>query len=66
ILDARTGWPVRHWQSVSVLAPLAVVAGSCATIAMLLCERAPAFLAGQAVAWLGVDGAGVLRGTLAP
>jgi thiamine biosynthesis lipoprotein len=65
ILDARTGWPVRHWQSVSVLAPLAVVAGSCATIAMLLRERAPGFLAEQGVAWLGVDGAGALQGTLA-
>jgi len=65
ILDARTGWPVHHWQSVSVLAPLAVVAGSCATIAMLVRERAPDFLAGQRVAWLGVDGAGALHGGLA-
>jgi thiamine biosynthesis lipoprotein len=65
ILDARTGWPVRHWQSVSVLAPLAVVAGSCATIAMLLEGRAPAFLSAQGVAWLGIDGEGVLRGALA-
>ena len=32
----RTGMPVTHWQSVSVAAPLCVVAGSCATIAMLL------------------------------
>lgn len=36
VLDPRTGWPVGHWQSVSVLAPLAIAAGSCATIAMLL------------------------------
>jgi thiamine biosynthesis lipoprotein len=66
ILDARTGWPVRHWQSVSVLAPLAVVAGSCATIAMLSGGHAPAFLAAQGVAWLGIDGAGALHGALAP
>ena len=41
ILDPRTGWPVSHWQSVSVVAPLAIVAGSCATIAMLLGARRP-------------------------
>jgi len=33
---------------------------------MLLRERAPAFLAGQRVAWLGIDGASTLHGTLAP
>ena len=36
LLDARTGVPVAHWQSVSVVAPLAILAGSYATIAMLL------------------------------
>ena len=35
VLDPRSGYPVSHWQSVSVLAPLCVVAGSLATIAML-------------------------------
>lgn len=54
ILDARTGTPVSHWQSVSVAAPLCVAAGSCATIAMLLGEGAQAFLAAQGVRWLGV------------
>ena len=61
ILDPRTGMPVTHWQSVSVAAPLCVVAGSCATIAMLLGEKAEPFLAAQGVRWLGVDGAGALR-----
>lgn len=56
LLDARTGWPVRHWQSISVVAPLAVVAGSCATIAMLLGGAAREFLTAQNVAWLGIDG----------
>ena len=56
---------MRHWRSVSVLAPLAVVAGSCATIAMLWEGHAPAFLATQGVAWLGIDGEGALQGTLA-
>ena len=65
LLDPRTGWPVRAWQSVSVIAPLAVVAGSVATIAMLLEDGAPAFLAAQRLPWLGVDAAGEVRGTLA-
>ena len=64
LLDARTGWPVRHWQSMSVVAPLAVVAGSFATLAMLQGPQAPGFLDGHGVAWLGIDGDGRLRGTL--
>jgi thiamine biosynthesis lipoprotein len=63
LLDPRTGWPVHAWQSVSVLAPLAVVAGSVATIAMLCAEGAPAFLASQGLPWLGVDAGGHVRGT---
>ena len=65
LLDALTGMPVRAWQSMSVAAPLAVVAGSCSTIAMLLEEGAIPFLEAQGVAWLGVDARGALRGTLA-
>ena len=62
ILDPRTGLPVAHWQSVSVVSPLAVTAGSCATIAML-CEAAgAAFLDAQNVSWIGVDAGGVLHG----
>ena len=64
LLDARTGRPVRAWQSISVVAPLAVVAGSVATIAMLLERDAPAFLAAQDLPWLGVDAAGAVLGTL--
>lgn len=47
VLDARTGWPVEQWQSATVVAPLAILAGSYATIAMLLAADAPAFLAQQ-------------------
>ena len=47
--------PVAHWRSVSVVAPLCVVAGSYATIAMLLEERALAFLDSQQVDYLAVD-----------
>lgn len=62
ILDARTGMPVSHWQSVSVVAPLCVAAGSCATIAMLLGADASAFLARQGVQWLGVSAQGDVVG----
>jgi len=60
ILDPRSGMPVTHWQSVSVVAPLCVVAGSCATIAMLRGAGAPAFLDAQGVAWLGVAADGTI------
>ena len=62
ILDARTGMPVNYWQSVSVVAPLCVAAGSCATMAMLLGRAAPAFLEGQGVRWVGVTAEGRLTG----
>jgi thiamine biosynthesis lipoprotein len=52
VLDPRTGMPVSHWRSVSVVAPLATVAGSCATIAMLLEADGGAFLAAQGVRYL--------------
>ncbi|HYD80671.1 MAG TPA: FAD:protein FMN transferase, partial [Paucimonas sp.] len=55
ILDPHTGMPVEHWRSVSVLAPLAIAAGSCATIAMLKAEQALPFLEGANVAYLAVD-----------
>ena len=62
ILNPRTGAPVTCWQSISVVSPLCVVAGSCATIAMLLEADAPAFLDTQGVQWLGVAADGALRG----
>ena len=36
ILNPKTGWPINELQSVSVIAPACILAGSCATIAMLL------------------------------
>ncbi|HEY7945642.1 MAG TPA: FAD:protein FMN transferase [Casimicrobiaceae bacterium] len=62
IIDAESGRPVAWWQSVSVIAPLCVVAGTCATIAMLLEADAESFLAREGLAYLAVDPAGVLRG----
>ncbi len=62
LLDACTGMPVSAWQSMSVAAPLAVVAGSCSTIAMLFEDGASPFLEAQGVAWLGVNASGELHG----
>jgi thiamine biosynthesis lipoprotein len=54
ILDPRTGMPVAYWQSVSVVAPLCVVAGTCATIAMLMEARGETFLAAQGLHYVAV------------
>ncbi len=64
IIDARNGEPVTAWRSVSVVAPLAIVAGSYATIAMLMQRDAAAWLDAAALRWLGVDADGALHGTL--
>lgn len=64
VLDARTGWPVTHWQSMSVVAPLCIVAGSYATIGMLLRERAPEVLERAGLPYLAVGPDGALGGTL--
>jgi FAD:protein FMN transferase len=59
VLDPRTGRPVHHWRSVTVVAPVAVAAGGYTTIAMLLGAEAPAYLASSGLAWfaIGPDGA---------
>jgi thiamine biosynthesis lipoprotein len=58
ILNPKTGWPVRHLASVSVVADLCVVAGSASTIAMLKERDGPRWLAELGVRhlWVGVDG----------
>ena len=63
LLDPRTGQPVSHWQSVSVAAPLAILAGSYATIAMLLERDAEPCLTPLGVAFLMVaqDGSLTMR-----
>jgi thiamine biosynthesis lipoprotein len=61
IIDARSAHPVAYWQSVSVIAPLCVLAGSYATIAMLFEAEAEAFLSRERVAYLAVDSEGILR-----
>lgn len=58
ILDPRNGMPVRYWRSVSVLAPLAIAAGSCSTIAMLKQQDGLAFLDNSDMGYLAVNGDG--------
>jgi thiamine biosynthesis lipoprotein len=64
LLDARTGRPVAHWQSVSVVADLATLAGSYATLGMLFAADAPAFLAGQGAHYLAIAADGTMAGNL--
>jgi thiamine biosynthesis lipoprotein len=55
ILDPRSGMPVSHWRSVSVLAPTATAAGSHTTIAMLKEKAGLAFLRESGLAFLAID-----------
>ena len=55
VLDPRSGQPVTHWRSVSVVAPLAVVAGNCSTIAMLKQSDGLVFLQSSAMGYLAMD-----------
>lgn len=52
LLDARSGWPVNHWRSVSVAAPTAVAAGMLATLGMLIEEQARTMLEAEGVWYL--------------
>ncbi|HEX7641050.1 MAG TPA: FAD:protein FMN transferase [Burkholderiaceae bacterium] len=61
ILNPKTGMPVETWRSVSVLAPLAVAAGSYSTIAMLKGDGALAFLEESNLAYLAVDREGKMH-----
>jgi thiamine biosynthesis lipoprotein len=61
ILDPRSGQPVRGWRSVSVLAPLAVAAGSYTTIAMLKGAEALSFLKDSNLPYLAMDGQGKIH-----
>jgi len=61
LLDPRSGMPVAAWQSISVIAPLCVVAGSLATIAMLLEAGALPFLDAQRAGYVAVDARGAVH-----
>jgi FAD:protein FMN transferase len=64
VLDARSGWPVADWRSISVVAPTCAAAGAVCTLAMLAGPAAPDFLQSQGVPWLAMDAAGAVTGTL--
>ncbi len=55
VLDPRTGYPVHYWRSVSVIAPLAIAAGSYATIAMLRQHEGLALLESSGLAYFAID-----------
>lgn len=61
VFNPKTGWPVTYWQSVSVLAPMAVTAGSITSIAMLKEEAGLTFLQDSNLAYLGIDQQGQLH-----
>ncbi len=60
ILNPKTGWPVSHWRSVSVVGTVCVLAGALSTIAMLKGEDAPDFLQSEGVSYLLQDADGNL------
>lgn len=59
LLDPSTGWPVEGLQSVSVVAPLALIAGSASTIAMLKGSGGKDWLEDMGLPCLWVDDAGI-------
>lgn len=54
ILDPRSGWPARHWQSVSVLAPTCAAAGAACTTVVLMGEAGLDFLRRQGLPYIGI------------
>jgi thiamine biosynthesis lipoprotein len=58
VLDPRSGWPVQGWQSISVVAPACLAAGTITTIAMLMGEQALPFLRSQGLPFLAIDAQG--------
>ncbi|WP_020482278.1 FAD:protein FMN transferase [Methylomonas sp. MK1] len=65
ILNPKTGWPVRHLASVSVVGEFCVVAGSASTIAMLKEEQGPSWLEQLELPHLWIDVHGNSGGSLA-
>lgn len=67
ILDPRSGQPVRGLCAVSLTAPQCLVAGSAATMAMLMPQgEALEWLADLGLPWLAVDGLNRVHGSLLP
>lgn len=66
VLNPKTGWPVKHLASVSVVGDFCVVAGSASTIAMLKEEQGPAWLESLGLPYCWVDVQGNTGGSLIP
>ena len=64
ILNPLTGWPIEGFSSVSVLAQQCVVAGSAASIAVLLGSEGKAWLDELGLPYLCVDSNGQVSGTI--
>jgi thiamine biosynthesis lipoprotein len=60
IIHPRSGYPVTFWRSVTVVAPSALTAGSCTTIAMLKETEGLAFLEKSGFGYLAVDQLGII------
>jgi len=61
IISPKTGMPVNYWQSVSILAPLTVAAGSFSTIAMLKQEEGLDWLRESGANYLAIDQTGAVK-----
>lgn len=61
ILNPRTGMPVSYWSSISVLAPMSLMAGSYTTIAMLLEQQGLEFLEEAGVSYFTTDSESQVR-----
>jgi len=55
VLNPHTGFPVTYWRTISVNAPMAVLAGCVTTIAMLKEENALSFLESAGFDFLAID-----------
>lgn len=61
VLDARTGWPVDHWQSASVVAATCLAAGAATTLALLMGAQAQEAVAQGRLKGLFVDRRGNVK-----
>lgn len=61
ILSPKTGMPVNHWQSISVLSPMASIAGATCTLAMLKEAQGLDFLHKSGFSFLAIDAQGQMH-----
>ncbi len=66
ILNPKTGWPVQHFSSVTVVSQFCVLAGSASTIAMLKEAEGAQWLAHLNLAHQWIDNEGNVGGTIEP